>query len=103
MIPYGHQSIDYSDINSVIKVLKSDWVSHGRKIAEFEEALAKYCGAKYAVIFSSGTAALHGAYFAAGLKSGDEFITTTLTFAASGNSGLYLGAMPVFAVIGEDL
>ncbi|MDO8430345.1 MAG: UDP-4-amino-4,6-dideoxy-N-acetyl-beta-L-altrosamine transaminase [bacterium] len=103
MIPYGHQSIDDSDIKAVIKVLKSDWLSQGPKIAEFEEALAKYCGAKYAVIFSSGTAALHAAYFSAGLKSGDEFITTPLTFAATGNAGLYLGAKPVFADIGEDL
>ncbi|MBI3046073.1 MAG: UDP-4-amino-4,6-dideoxy-N-acetyl-beta-L-altrosamine transaminase [Candidatus Harrisonbacteria bacterium] len=103
MIPYGHQSIDKSDIEAVTKVLKSDWLSQGPKIAEFEEALAKYCGAKYAVIFSSGTAALHAAYFAAGLKSGDEFITTPLTFAATANPGLYLGAKPVFADIAEDL
>src|SRR3989338_9627909 len=103
MIPYGHQSIDESDIKAIVKVLKSDWLSQGPKIAEFEEALAKYCGAKYAVIFSSGTAALHAAYFAAGLKAGDEFITTPLTFAATANVGLYLGAKPVFADIAEDL
>jgi len=103
MIPYGHQSIDESDIKAIVKVLKSDWLSQGPKIAEFEEALAKYCGAKYAVIFSSGTAALHAAYFVAGLKAGDEFITTPLTFAATANAGLYLGAKPVFADIAEDL
>lgn len=103
MIPYGHQSIDKSDIKAVIEVLKSDWLSQGPKIDEFERALAEYCGSKYAVIFSSGTAALHGAYFAAGLKSGDEFITTSLTFAATANAGLYLGAKPVFADIDANL
>ena len=102
MIPYGHQSIDKSDIKEVIEVLKSDWLRQGPKISEFENALVKYCGSKYAVIFSSGTAALHAAYFAAGLKAGDEFITTPLTFAATSNAGLYLGAKPVFADIGED-
>ncbi len=102
MIPYGHQSIDESDIKAVVDVLKTDWLSQGPKIGEFENDLAKYCGAKYAVIFSSGTAALHAAYFAAGLKSGDEFITTPLTFAATANAGLYLGAKPVFADIGVD-
>ena len=102
MIPYGHQSIDESDIKAVVDVLKTDWLSQGPKIGEFENVLEKYCGSKYAVIFSSGTAALHAAYFAAGLKSGDEFITTPLTFAATANAGLYLGAKPVFADIGED-
>lgn len=102
MIPYGRQTIDKSDIKAVVEVLKSDWLSQGPKIGEFEKALADYCGSKYAVIFSSGTAALHGAYFSAGLKSGDEFITTPLTFVATANAGLYLGAKPVFADIGED-
>src|SRR3989344_4619497 len=103
MIPYGHQSIDESDIQAVTEVLKSDWLSQGPKIDEFEKALAAYCGSKYAVIFSSGTAALHGAYFAAGLGAGDEFITTPLTFAATANVGLYLGAKPVFADIDANL
>lgn len=102
MIPYGHQSIDESDIDAVIRVLKSDWLTQGPKIDEFEKKLGEYCGAKYAVVFSSGTAALHAAYFAAGLKNGDEFITTPLTFAATANAGLYLGATPVFADIKED-
>ena len=99
---YGHQSIDESDIDAVIRVLKSDWLTQGPKIDEFEKKLGEYCGAKYAVVFSSGTAALHAAYFAAGLKNGDEFITTPLTFAATANAGLYLGATPVFADIKED-
>lgn len=102
MIPYGHQSIDDSDIKAVVETLKSDWLTQGPKIQEFENALASYCGAKYAAVFSSGTAALHAAYFAAGLKKGDEFITTPLTFAATANAGLYLGAKPVFADINQD-
>ena len=62
MIPYGHQLIDKKDIAEVVKVLKSDWLTQGPKILEFEQNLAKYCGAKYAVAVSSGTAALHLAY-----------------------------------------
>lgn len=101
MIPYGHQSIDTSDIKAVVAVLKSDWLTQGPKINEFEKTLAGYCGAKFAVAFSSGTAALHAAYFAAGLGRNDEFITTPLTFAATANAGLYLGALPVFADINK--
>src|SRR3989344_1716151 len=100
-IPYGHQSIDNADIEAVKSVLKSDWLTQGPKIGEFERALARYCGAKYAVAFSSGTAALHAAYFVAGMRRGDEFITTPLTFVATANAGLYLGARPVFADIDE--
>ena len=99
MIPYGHQQLDGADVKAVLKVLKSDWLTTGPKISEFEKALSKYCGAGYAVVFSSGTAALHAAYFAAGLKKGDEFITSPLTFAATANAGLYLRAKPVFADI----
>lgn len=102
MIPYGHQSIDESDIKAVVEVLKSDWLTQGPKIDEFEKKLSEYCGTKYAVVFSNGTAALHAAYFSAGLKKDDEFITTPLTFAATANAGLYLGAKPVFADIEED-
>ncbi|KKT29402.1 UDP-4-amino-4,6-dideoxy-N-acetyl-beta-L-altrosamine transaminase [Candidatus Giovannonibacteria bacterium RIFCSPLOWO2_12_FULL_44_25] len=100
-IPYGHQSIDNADIEAVKSVLKSDWLTQGPKIGEFERALAHYCGAKFAAAFSSGTAALHAAYFVAGMRRGDEFITTPLTFAATSNAGLYLGARPVFADIDE--
>lgn len=101
MIPYGHQSIDKSDIEAIIKVLKSDWLTQGPEIDEFEKKLSEYCGAKYAVVFSNGTAALHAAYFAAGFKKDSEFITTPLTFAATANAGLYLDARPVFADIDE--
>ncbi len=102
MIPYGHQSINKKDVAAVAKVLESDWLTQGPDITAFEEALAKYCGVKYAVCFSSGTAALHGAYFAAGLGVGDEFITTPLTFVATANAGLYLGARPVFADVDDN-
>lgn len=101
-IPYGHQWIDDSDIEEVVKVLRSDWLTQGPKILEFEECLANYCGCKYAVVFNSGTSALHGAYFALGLKEGDEFVTTPNTFVATANAGLYLGAKPVFIDIEEN-
>lgn len=101
-IPYGHQWIDDSDIEEVIKVLKSDWITQGPKIKEFEENLAKYCGCSYAVVFNSGTSALHGAYFASSLKKGNEFITAPNTFVATANAGLYLGAHPVFVDIEEE-
>src|SRR3989344_8213932 len=99
MIPYGKQSIDRGDIVAVTNVLRSDFLTQGPKVNEFEQALAKYCGRKYSVVFSNGTSALHGAYFSAGLQKGDEFITSPLTFVATANAGLYLGAKPVFADI----
>lgn len=98
-IPYGHQSIDEEDINAVVEVLKSDYLTTGPKIAEFEKKLAEYTGCKYAVAVSSGTAALHAACSAAGIKAGDEVITTAMTFAATPNSILYQGGKPVFADI----
>lgn len=97
MIPYGRQTIDEDDINAVIDVLKSDYLTTGPKIAEFEQAVASYTGAKYAVAISNGTSALHAACFAAGIGQGDEVITTPLTFAASANCVLYCGGTPVFA------
>lgn len=98
-IPYGRQSINEDDIQAVIEVLKSDFLTTGPKIAEFERKFASYVGAKYAVAVSNGTAALHIACMAAGLKKGDEVITTPITFAASANCALYCGATPVFADI----
>lgn len=98
-LPYGKQYIDDEDINEVIKTLKSDFITQGPKIEEFEKGIAKYCGAKYAVAFNSGTSALHGAYFALGLKKGDEMITSPNTFVASSNAGLYLGANVKFGDI----
>ena len=102
LLPYGHQSIGEDDIQSVVDVLRSDWLTTGPKVAEFEEAFAARVGAKYAVSFSSGTAALHGAAFAAGLKPGDEAITTPMTFAATANCVLYQGATPIFADVSSD-
>ncbi len=101
-ISYGRQFIDDDDISEVVKTLKSDYLTQGPKIDEFEKALCEYFGCKYAVLFSNGTAALHGAYFVSGIKKGDEFITTPITFAASANAGLYMGACPVFCDIDEN-
>jgi perosamine synthetase len=96
-LPYGRQSVEESDIQAVVEVLRSGWLTTGPKVEEFEEAFASRVGAEHAVSFSSGTAALHGAAFAAGLKPGEEAITTPLTFAATANCVLYQGATPVFA------
>lgn len=102
LLPYGRQSIDEDDIAAVVSVLRSDWMTTGPKVGEFEEAFAAEVNARYAVSFSSGTAALHGAAFAAGLKTGDEAITSPLTFAATANCVLYQGAKPVFADVCLD-
>jgi UDP-4-amino-4,6-dideoxy-N-acetyl-beta-L-altrosamine transaminase len=101
-IPYGHQCIDKDDIQAVLEVLRSDFLTQGPKVREFEEALAEYCGAKYAVSFSSGTAALHGAYFAADIGDDDEVITSPITFLATANAALFLGSRPVFVDIEPD-
>lgn len=102
LLPYGRQDVDESDIAAVVEVLRSDWLTTGPKIAEFEDALAAYAGARHAVSFSSGTAALHAAVFAAGLQPGDEAITTPLTFCATANCLLYQGATPVFVDVCPD-
>lgn len=95
-IPYGKQNITEEDIDAVVDVLKSDYITQGAKIEEFEQQIARYVGSQYAVAFSSGTAALHASYFSLGLSQGDEFITSPLTFVATSNAGLYLGARPIF-------
>lgn len=97
MIPYGRQTIEEDDIQAVVDILRSDYLTTGPKVAEFEKMVADYVGAKYAVAISNGTAALHAACFAAGISKGDEVITTPLTFAASANCVLYCGGTPVFA------
>jgi UDP-4-amino-4,6-dideoxy-N-acetyl-beta-L-altrosamine transaminase len=102
LLPYGHQWIDEEDIKAVIDVLRSDWITQGPKVAEFEKEFARYVGARYAVAVNSGTAALHAACFAAQIEKGDEVITTPITFAASANCVLYQGGTPVFADIKED-
>ena len=99
---YGKQSVEEEDIKAVEEVLRSDFLTCGPKIGEMEQALADYTGAKYAVAVSNGTAALHCACIAAGVGSGDEVITTPITFAASANCALYCGARPVFADINPE-
>ncbi|OHA66523.1 MAG: UDP-4-amino-4,6-dideoxy-N-acetyl-beta-L-altrosamine transaminase [Candidatus Wildermuthbacteria bacterium RIFCSPHIGHO2_01_FULL_49_22b] len=101
-LPYGHQWIDQEDVRAVVKILRSEWLTQGPLVEEFENAVAKYCGARYALAVSSGTAALHVAYFAAGIQKGDEVIMSPLTFAATANTAVFLGAKPVFADIKED-
>lgn len=98
-ISYGRQTVDESDIEAVIETLRSPFLTQGPKIAEFEQAVADYVGAKYAVAFCNGTAALHGACYAAGIGNGDEVITTPITFAATANSVRYVGGTVVFADI----
>jgi UDP-4-amino-4,6-dideoxy-N-acetyl-beta-L-altrosamine transaminase len=102
MIPYGHQKIEQDDIDEVIKVLKSDWLTQGPKVIAFEKALADYCGAKYAVVCTNGTSALHLAYLAADFSDRDEVITTPNTFVATSNMLLAVGAKPVFCDIRLD-
>ena len=102
LLPYGRQNLNEEDIHAVVEVLRSDWLTTGPKVPEFEERFSEWVGAKYAVSFSSGTAALHGAAFAAGLGPGDEAITTPMTFCATANCVLYQGAMPVFADVSAD-
>ena len=103
LLPYGRQAIDDDDVQAVVETLRSDWLTTGPKVEEFEEAFAAWVGAKHAISFSSGTAALHGAAFAAGLGRGDEAITSPLTFAATANCVLYQGATPVFADVSPDI
>jgi UDP-4-amino-4,6-dideoxy-N-acetyl-beta-L-altrosamine transaminase len=98
-IPYGRQLLDETDIAAVVATLKGDWLTQGPAVAEFEAAVAERCEAPFAVAFSSGTAALHGAMFAAGVGPGDETVTSAITFAASANCAAYLGATPRFADI----
>lgn len=99
MIPYGRQYIDEEDIAAVVETLKSDWLTSGPKVDEFEAEIAKYVGAKYAIAVNSGTSALDIAIASLDLPSGSEIITTPFTFAASANCALYNNCKPVFADI----
>lgn len=100
-IPYGKQTISEDDINSVIEVLKSDFLTTGPKVKEFENAIANYCGAKYCVAVSNGTAALHLASLVL-LEKNDKVLTTPNSFLATSNSILYAEAKPIFVDIKED-
>ena len=102
MIPYGHQTIDDKDIEEVIKVLKSDWLTTGPKIPEFEKAICDYVGCSHAIAVNSGTSALDVAVASLDLQKGSEVITTPFTFAATSNALLYNGLEPVFADIERE-
>jgi len=102
MIPYGRQKIDNEDIQAVCEVLRSDWLTQGPTVVDFENAVSEYCGARYAVAVANGTAALHLAALAAGFSSDDEVITSPITFVASANCIAYTGARPVFADINSQ-
>ena len=102
MIPYGRQEIDDADVAAVIEVLRSDWLTTGPKVEQFERDIAHYVGAKHAVAVSSGTAALHAAMYALGITSGDEVIVSSMTFAASANCIVFQEGLPVFADVDPD-
>jgi perosamine synthetase len=102
LLSYGHQIIEQSDIDAVVGVLRSDWLTTGPVVSEFEAAFAAFVGARHAVAVSSGTAALHAAASAVGIGPGDEFIVPALTFVASANCVRYLGGRVVFADVRPD-
>lgn len=102
LLPYGRQTIEDDDVAAVVEVLRSDWLTTGPKVGEFEEAFAAKVGAVHAVAFSSGTAAIHGAVFAANIGPGDEVVTSPLTFCSTANTVLFQGGTPVFADIADD-
>ncbi|MHB8621012.1 MAG: aminotransferase class I/II-fold pyridoxal phosphate-dependent enzyme, partial [Chloroflexota bacterium] len=97
LLPYGRQTVDEDDIGAVVQVLRSEWLTTGPKVAEFEEAFAARVNARHAVAVSNGTAALHAAAFAAGIGPGDEVIVPAMTFAGSANCVRYLQGWVVFA------
>jgi UDP-4-amino-4,6-dideoxy-N-acetyl-beta-L-altrosamine transaminase len=99
MIPYGRQEITQADINAVVEVLKSDYLTQGSVVPQFEQSIAAYCGTKYAVAVNSATSALHIACLALGLGSDDWLWTTPITFVASSNCALYCGAKVDFVDI----
>ncbi len=102
MIAYSRQSINEDDEKAVLEALRSDFLTCGKRVEEFEQALCDFVGVKYAVVLNSATSALHVAYLCANLQKGDEFITTPLTFAATASAGLMTGAKPVFCDIKMD-
>jgi perosamine synthetase len=102
IIPYGRQQIDEADVAAVMEVLRSDWLTTGPKVAEFEEAFAHFVGTAAAVAVSSGTAALHAAMYAVDLGPGDEVIVPPITFAATANAVVFQGGRPVFADVDAE-
>ena len=101
-LPYAMPLIDEDDINEVVETLKSGWVAKGPRTLEFEKQFAEYVGAKHAIAMNSATAALHIALVAGGVKEGDEVITTSMTFAATVNTIVHVGAVPVFVDIDPE-
>ncbi|MFN8456746.1 MAG: UDP-4-amino-4,6-dideoxy-N-acetyl-beta-L-altrosamine transaminase [Anaerolineae bacterium] len=102
LIPYGRQQIDQADIEAVVEVLRSDWLTTGPGVAEFEHAFADFVGTQEAVAVSNGTAALHAAMYALEIEPGDEVIVSPMTFAATANCVLFQGGKPVFADVKPD-
>ena len=102
-LPYSRQNIDHKDINSVVKVLKSDFITQGPNIEKFEKEFAKYVGAKYAVACATGTAALHLSCLALGLSSNSSIATSSITFVASANCAEFLGAKVHLTDIDKDI
>ena len=102
MIPYGRQSIDQSDIDAVVEALRSDWLTTGPRVNEFESAVAEFCGSRHGVAVNSGTAALHCAMHAIGIGPGDEVIVPAMTFVATANCVRYQGGTPVIADVCSD-
>lgn len=102
MIPYGKQTITDDDVRAVVKVLQSDWLTTGPSVRLFEEKVAEFVGAKHGVAVANGTAALHCALYAMGVEPGDEVVVPAMTFAASANSVVFLGATPVFADVDPE-
>jgi perosamine synthetase len=102
MIPYGRQWIDEDDIQSVVGVLRSEWLTTGPKVEEFEQAVVAQTGAKYAVAVSSGTAALHAAMYAIGVGCGDEVIVPAMTFASTANCVVFQGGTPIIVDVKTD-
>lgn len=102
MNPYSRQLIDEADIEAVVRALREDILTGGGTVAAFEQKIAEYIGVQEAVVFNSGTAALHAAYHVLGIGEGDEVITTPISFAATSNAALYVGATPVFVDVRFD-
>jgi UDP-4-amino-4,6-dideoxy-L-N-acetyl-beta-L-altrosamine transaminase len=102
MIPYGKQSIYQDDIDAVVSVLQSDYLTQGPVVEQFEKALCSYTGAKYALVFNSGTSALHAAYLSVGLKNDDEVITSPISFVATSNMIIQANAKPIFVDVKLD-
>ncbi len=102
MISYSTQCIEDDDIAGVVEVLNSSYLTQGQKVAKFEEELCRYTGAKYAITFNSATTALFGAYSVAGIKEGDEIITSPISFVATSNMFVTLGAKPIWCDVKLD-